>query len=352
MSDEAEQSANEQFEKQTKIAGKTIDLFAKTIEAIKEFETGISNAPKALTKITGGIGIFYQMIGASQAVVNAPEGKKIETIALEGGDLGVSTLAGLVGLAVGGPVVSLFAIGVTSLFYSQFVRPGAPVTEQMLSDTLPTITNENGVVVVDFSSDDGTSQAQLTITDQGNIALSDSEGVSIELVYDAEGNVTNVALFMDDKGITIDNESEEIIFDDGSGNPPIVVDLNDEAPDQALLDAIEEMAEGLKQPILDELGEEFPIDDFIPEPFINADGELEFPKPITDLTPPIPGFKPTPIGDAEDPFGEAPMRESPLVIDLDGDGLEFTAFDPANTTFFDLDGDGTAEQTGWVTYGR
>ena len=37
-------------------------------------------------------------------------------------------------------------------------------------------------------------------------------------------------------------------------------------------------------------------------------------------------------------------------IDLDDDGIELTEFDPeTTTTFFDVDGDGFAEQTAWIT---
>ena len=50
-----------------------------------------------------------------------------------------------------------------------------------------------------------------------------------------------------------------------------------------------------------------------------------------------------------DLFDESENQSSPLVIDLDGDGIEVTAFDGATTTtFFDLDSDGFAEQTAWV----
>ena len=52
---------------------------------------------------------------------------------------------------------------------------------------------------------------------------------------------------------------------------------------------------------------------------------------------------------AKAPFDSAPDQESPLVLDLDGDGIELTALDGvAPTTFFDIDHDGFAEATGWV----
>jgi Ca2+-binding RTX toxin-like protein len=54
------------------------------------------------------------------------------------------------------------------------------------------------------------------------------------------------------------------------------------------------------------------------------------------------------LGDALTPFSASPPP-SPLVVDLDSDGVELTAFNAATTeTFFDVDGDGFAEQTAWV----
>lgn len=50
----------------------------------------------------------------------------------------------------------------------------------------------------------------------------------------------------------------------------------------------------------------------------------------------------------------APNMNSPLVLDLDGDGIETTAMgysDGASTVYFDLNNDGFAERTGWVTGG-
>jgi len=47
--------------------------------------------------------------------------------------------------------------------------------------------------------------------------------------------------------------------------------------------------------------------------------------------------------------GEGAQGRSPLVIDLDGDGIELTEYDPeATATFFDLDNDGFAEQSAWI----
>lgn len=49
------------------------------------------------------------------------------------------------------------------------------------------------------------------------------------------------------------------------------------------------------------------------------------------------------------PFLGAPNAPSPLVLDLDGDGVELTTYnDTTTTTFFDIDGDGFAQRTAWV----
>jgi len=49
-------------------------------------------------------------------------------------------------------------------------------------------------------------------------------------------------------------------------------------------------------------------------------------------------------------FDLGKTKASPLVVDLDGYGIELTAFDAATTTtFFDIDNDGFAEQTAWIT---
>ena len=46
-------------------------------------------------------------------------------------------------------------------------------------------------------------------------------------------------------------------------------------------------------------------------------------------------------------YGQAGQLISPLVLDLDGDGVELTGL-TSSQTYFDLDGDGFAEKTGWV----
>lgn len=55
------------------------------------------------------------------------------------------------------------------------------------------------------------------------------------------------------------------------------------------------------------------------------------------------------IDGALTPWDLAPTLGSPLVLDLDGDGIELTTWLTATTnTFFDIDNDGFAEQTAWV----
>ncbi|MBK7764857.1 MAG: hypothetical protein IPI44_01390 [Sulfuritalea sp.] len=44
----------------------------------------------------------------------------------------------------------------------------------------------------------------------------------------------------------------------------------------------------------------------------------------------------------------APVRRDPLILDLDGDGLETTGINPAAPILFDHDGDGVKTATGWV----
>ena len=43
-----------------------------------------------------------------------------------------------------------------------------------------------------------------------------------------------------------------------------------------------------------------------------------------------------------------PLPEDPLVLDLDGDGIETSGATEEATVFFDFNGDGTATATGWI----
>ena len=60
-------------------------------------------------------------------------------------------------------------------------------------------------------------------------------------------------------------------------------------------------------------------------------------------TPPPPPY----AQDTEDGFEDTEQSGSPLVLDLDGDGIELTAVGKTNV-FFDVDGDGFRESSGWV----
>lgn len=72
----------------------------------------------------------------------------------------------------------------------------------------------------------------------------------------------------------------------------------------------------------------------------NADG---IPLPLSK--PPVPPWLAGPVGG----FPESKDTTTPLVIDLDADGIELTEFDAETTaTFFDIDNDGFAEQTAWI----
>lgn len=55
------------------------------------------------------------------------------------------------------------------------------------------------------------------------------------------------------------------------------------------------------------------------------------------------------IDDPQGPWDDSPNQLSPLVLDLNADTVQLTAFDAATTTtYFDLFGDGFARQTAWV----
>lgn len=58
--------------------------------------------------------------------------------------------------------------------------------------------------------------------------------------------------------------------------------------------------------------------------------------------------------DVEEKYGDGEGNGSPLVLDIDGDGIELTNLASANAVYWDIDsakGDGVAEASGWVTGG-
>jgi len=74
-----------------------------------------------------------------------------------------------------------------------------------------------------------------------------------------------------------------------------------------------------------------------------ADDPYEPNTPIP--SPPVPPWLVGPLSG----FPNSEDVTSPLVIDLDSDGIELTEFDAGTTTsFFDIDNDGFAEQTAWI----
>ena len=76
-----------------------------------------------------------------------------------------------------------------------------------------------------------------------------------------------------------------------------------------------------------------------------------FGEPPLDDDEPEPEENPEPeddIQDVEDAVDQSEATGSPLVLDLDGDGIELTALE-GSSVYWDLDQDGFAESTGWVS---
>lgn len=73
-------------------------------------------------------------------------------------------------------------------------------------------------------------------------------------------------------------------------------------------------------------------------------------KPTQDYTPDPPAPTPSWVPAAASGMVAARQSLDPLVIDMEGGGVTLTTLNPASTaTFFDLNGDGFAEQVAWVT---
>lgn len=59
----------------------------------------------------------------------------------------------------------------------------------------------------------------------------------------------------------------------------------------------------------------------------------------------------TPIDDVKDKFEAAKDKKSPLVLDIDGDGIELTSLNSADAVYWDHNLDGFAEASGWISGG-
>jgi Ca2+-binding RTX toxin-like protein len=72
-------------------------------------------------------------------------------------------------------------------------------------------------------------------------------------------------------------------------------------------------------------------------------------EPIYNLIPPI-GL-PDWLQDVLQPYFDGQWVGSPLVIDMDGDGIELAAPNGAGSVYFDIDNDGFGEASGWISGG-
>lgn len=77
--------------------------------------------------------------------------------------------------------------------------------------------------------------------------------------------------------------------------------------------------------------------------FNNGDLDIE----LMQETPPLPPPNPN---DRTPTYGGAPKTYSPIIIDMDGNGVQTTSMN-AHKVYFDLDANGFAERTGWVAQG-
>ncbi len=105
------------------------------------------------------------------------------------------------------------------------------------------------------------------------------------------------------------------------------------------------LADGLWQENANRIGRESIYEDTV--------GEKAPPSDQLPFTPPIPGHKPTPpwLQDVENRTNSARDEASPLVLDLDGDGVELVAVDGPGAVYWDIDTDGLAEKSAWVAGG-
>ncbi|MEW8110519.1 MAG: calcium-binding protein [Candidatus Thiodiazotropha endolucinida] len=154
---------------------------------------------------------------------------------------------------------------------------------------------------------------------------------------------------------TKDAISVLIIANTFAGFPvPTSIPMTFQAGWDAVTGVPDQFGGGTKEEFWAELAERFPdlfvLDgneltepDFISSPPTQAD--------YSDLDQPLARPEiPDPSSEPREKFDDSQTVASPLIVDLDSDGIELTAFNAATTTtFFDIDGDGYAEQTAWVS---
>ncbi len=81
------------------------------------------------------------------------------------------------------------------------------------------------------------------------------------------------------------------------------------------------------------------------------------PSGFTPPLPPIPMPSPSDIllpdnfNDFQDDWEDAEKNNSPLVLDLDGDGIELSSLDGNGSVYWDIDVDGFLEASGWIAGG-
>ena len=177
-------------------------------------------------------------------------------------------------------------------------------------------------------------------------------------VYDATTNEINDILNPIDEPSTPDNPpmQQQEQFDQADQLDDLANRMDDMANRHNNSDYLSDLAQDVRDladAIRDSIGDVFenfpesPLNDEIYNP-----GEEEpFPAPMPGTEPPFPGpdggpqFPRPSFQDIADFFFNPPP--SPLVLDLDGDGIELTSLEGA-TAFFDVDINGFAQATGWV----